>query len=513
LLRADRGSVVAAMGSEGALVPMPDSVPLHGNTLFDGRSGLELVVYADQMAIIDAWAQAQHSPIVHLDVHLLATPDEISTVHFFDLRAEHGVHVLVLEAQTEEVLRRSSEARAAMRRGVAHAKKDGASVFLEVDEVATSLLGWAAADLIGHSTIEFVHPDDAQRAIDDWMAMRAGKSGRLRVRYRHANGHYVWLEVTNENCLDDPDLQCVLSEMVDISDEMAQLAALTERERLLARLAEALPIGICHLRMDREVVYSNQQLVSLIGPIDSIDALLSSVAVVDRRQVEIALENAFRGRPGSVDVGVFHGPDDRRREFTFRTMTSDTGSIDGVIVCVADVTDRSRLRAELEHRASHDALTGCLNRAAATMVLERALFESKPVVVAYVDLDHFKAINDELGHAAGDELLRVAAARLRNATRGGDQLARLGGDEFILICTPTEHPFDGAALVDRLAEAINGDVVFAKQRIPLVASIGVAMSHEGELDAEALLHRADTAMYAMKRRARAPGRGGLEAVV
>ena len=93
------------------------------------------------------------------------------------------------------------------------------------------------------------------------MAMRAGEgTGRVRVRYRHANGHYVWLEVTNDNRLEDPEFGCVLSEMVDISDEMAQLEALRDRERLLARLAEALPIGICHLRPDREVVYSNEPL-------------------------------------------------------------------------------------------------------------------------------------------------------------------------------------------------------------------------------------------------------------
>jgi diguanylate cyclase (GGDEF)-like protein/PAS domain S-box-containing protein len=374
-------------------------------------------------------------------------------------------------------------------------------VFLQVDEATTALLGWSASDLVGHSTVEFVHPEDAARAVDDWMAMRAGAgSGRVRVRFRHANGHHVWLEVTNDNHLEDPELRCVVSEMVDISAEMAQLEALHDRERLLARLAEALPIGICHLRSDREVVYSNEPLVALLGPVDSIDALTRSVAEVDRRHVEVALEQAFQGHPCSVDVGVFHGAEQRRCELTFRTMTSETGTIDGVIVCAADVTDRSRLRAELEHRASHDALTGCLNRAATVAALERALRGPQRVAVAYIDLDHLKTVNDELGHAAGDEVLRVAAARLRSATRPDDQLARLGGDEFVVICAGLDGPSEAAALVDRLTEAINGDVVFANQRIALSASVGVAISVAGELDAETLLHRADTAMYTVKRR-------------
>ena len=504
LLRSNVDAVVSAIGSEAVQVPMPLSVPLYGQSLFEGFLGLELVVADDQLAVVDGWARAQHEPIVRFDVHFLADPEQVSIVHFFDVRAEHGVHVVVLEVQDQELLARSQEVGEAKRRRVARAKKDGASVFLEVDDATTSLLGWSAADLVGHSTVEFVHPDDVPRAVDDWMAMRAGTgSGRARVRYRHADGHHVWIEVTNENCLDDPELRCVMSEMVDISKEMEQLEALTERERLLARLAEALPIGICHLRPDRKMLYWNEPLIALLGPVDSIDALKQSIAAADWRNVELALDHAFRGRPGSVDVGVTHGSVERRCELTFRALTGDTSSVDGVIVCAADVTERSRLRAELEHRASHDALTGCLNRAAATLAIERALLESRQVAVAYIDLDHFKAINDALGHAAGDELLRVAAARLHNATRVGDHLARLGGDEFGVICTRGEEPFNVENLVDRLAAAINGDFVFAKQRIPLRASVGVAISSDGELDAEAVLHRADTAMYASKRRARA----------
>ena len=503
LLRTHVDAVVAAMSSEGVLVSMPASMRLSGQIPFEGRSGLDLVVAEDQVAVIDGWARAQHEPIVSLDVRLRGDPDQVSALHLFDVRAEHGVHVLVLEARDPAMLLKLSEADTAQRRRVTTVKRDGASVFLEVDEATTSLLGWSAAELVGRSTVEYIHPDDIERAIDHWMAMRAGQgSGPARVRLRHANGHHVWLEVTNDNRLDDPELRCVVSEMVDISTEMEQLEAVADRERLLARLAQALPIGICHLRPDRKMAYWNEPLVALLGPVDTTDALMRSIADTDRRSVEVALDAAFQGHPGSVDVQVIHGPEGRRCELTFRTLTSDTGSVDGVIVCAADVTERSRLRAELEHRATHDALTDCLNRAAAVVALEQALLESQQVAVAYIDLDHFKAINDALGHAAGDELLRVAAARLRGVTRSGDQLARLGGDEFGVIWSRSDEPLDAAALVARLTAAVNGDVAFASQRIPLRASVGVAISFDGELDAEGLLHRADTAMYAGKRRAR-----------
>ncbi len=496
-------ALVAAMGDGGRLVPMPESLPLRGRRALHGRSGLDVIAPEDHLAVIEGWARAQDEPVVTLSVRLLAHPEERSALTFFDLRSEHGVHVVVLEDDEPEVVLQAADDHAARRRRVAHVKRDAVGVFLEIDEATTALLGWSPDELIGRSTLDFVHPDDVERAIDAWMGMRVGvDSGPTRVRYRHARGHDVWVEVVNESHLDDSDLGCVLSEIVDISHEMARLEALHDRERLLGRLAEALPIGICHLRLDREVLYSNAPLIELLGPVDSVESLVRSVAGADRRPFEIAIEQALSGRPGRLEVSVLRDFEEHRCELTLRTLTDDDGHADGVIVCAADVTDRSRLRSELEHRASHDALSGCLNRAATVTAIERALRDGQQLAVAYVDLDQFKGINDEFGHAAGDELLRVAAARLRSATRVQDRIGRIGGDEFVVVSPRGDGPFEAAALADRLADAICGDVTFAKQRIPLSASVGAAISLDGELDAEALLSRADHAMYEVKRRRR-----------
>ncbi|MEY2459637.1 MAG: hypothetical protein QOG30_1467 [Acidimicrobiaceae bacterium] len=504
VLRAHPHALVVALGVDARPVPVPASVPLCGQQVFEGRSGLELVAATDQLAAIDAWQQSQTEPVVSLDVHLGSVSDQLVTIYLVDARAEHGVHLLLTVADDPELVLAAAAAHEATARRVAHVSKDAVSVILDVDEATTLLLGWHPDDLIGHRTVEFVHPDDVQRAIDSWMEMRSGfGSGRLRVRYRHAHGHYVWVEVTNRNHLDDPDIGCIVSEMVDISVEMAQLEALRDRERLLGRLAAALPIGVCHLRLDREVVYSNEPLVALLGPVDSVEALLGSVAAADRQAVEFALDQALRGHASDLEVSVINDRWQRRCELTFRTMTSDNGSLDGVIMCAADVTDRSRLRSELEHRASHDALSGCLNRAATVAALDRALREDGGIAVAYIDLDQFKSTNDAFGHAAGDELLRVAAARIRSAARADDQIGRVGGDEFVVICRLRDGVVDAETLVDRLTSAINGDVDFADQRIPLRASVGAALAVPGEFDAEAVLTRADAAMYDTKRRARA----------
>ena len=503
LLSANPDAIVSAIGRGGGLVAVPDAVLLHGHHTIEAQFALDLIDPDDQLSVIDAWATAQREPIVRVEVHLLADPERTATVHIFDVRSEYAVHMIVVEGQNLDAVVRASEARAARRRGVAHVRRDALATFIEVDEATTSLLGWTADELLGRSTIDLVHPDDVQSAIDSWMEMRSGRRSRLRVRLRHADDRFVWVEVTNENRLADPAYACVVSELVDISAEMAQLEAVHERERQLARLAEALPIGICHLRPGRDIVYTNAPLVDLLGPIDTVDDLLRCIASADRIALESALDRAFEGFAGHQEVTIVHGERERRCEFTLRTMTDDEGKIDGVIICAADVTDRSRLRAELEHKANHDDLTGCLNRAATAAAVDAFLLESRPVAVAFIDLDDFKSINDEIGHAAGDELLRVAATRLRNVTRDGDLIGRIGGDEFVVVCTGGDTAPDPAELASRLSDALNGDAAFGSHRVVLRASVGAAISYAGEVSAEGVLQRADAAMYVAKRTARA----------
>jgi len=239
-------------------------------------------------------------------------------------------------------------------------------------------------------------------------------------------------------------------------------------------------------------------LTALLGPVETAADVLARVTPGDRGLVAAAIHAAFDGAPGDLEVAI-QGDDGRRCELTLRPMTAETDEVEGVILCVADVTDRSRLRAELEHRADHDALSGCLNRAATLHALERALLGPSRVAVAFIDLDRFKAVNDEHGHAVGDQLLRATADRLRAAVRDEDRVGRIGGDEFAVIC-PLSAGLDERELRLRMEAAVNGSLALGTRAIPLQASVGLATSRPGELDAEAVLGRADGAMYEAKHR-------------
>ncbi len=162
---------------------------------------------------------------------------------------------------------------------------------------------------------------------------------------------------------------------------------------------------------------------------------------------------------------------------------------------------------QLRHKALHDSLTGLANRELFTERLQRALgTRRRPeagVAVLFVDLDDFKAVNDSLGHAAGDELLVGAADRLQSCLRPADVAARLGGDEFAVLLPGVDRAEEAVAVVDRIIADRGRDFVVGGSRARVQASIGVAVAPGGGETASDLLDRADAAMY----RAKTAGKG------
>ena len=165
-----------------------------------------------------------------------------------------------------------------------------------------------------------------------------------------------------------------------------------------------------------------------------------------------------------------------------------------------------RSRAQIRHQAHHDALTGLANRRLFRDVVASAL-ERRAGAVLYIDLDGFKSVNDELGHAAGDLLLTIVGERLRRSLRSGDAAARLGGDEFgVLLSEAT--PEEAAAAAARLRSALGEPVALDGRTVAVGASVGVAaIALSSAADVDQLLGEADAAMYAEKRRSRVTSPG------
>jgi diguanylate cyclase (GGDEF)-like protein len=168
--------------------------------------------------------------------------------------------------------------------------------------------------------------------------------------------------------------------------------------------------------------------------------------------------------------------------------------------------ENRRLTAAISHQAFHDQLTGLANRALFNDRLTHALLLHRrtlqPLTLLVVDLDDFKSINDTLGHASGDEVLRRSAERLRGATRNGDTVARLGGDEFAIL---GELGADGNTLAERVLAALDVPIPVGSRDVTVRASIGIAelTADEPPVDSSELMHRADAAMYTGKRQGKA----------
>jgi diguanylate cyclase (GGDEF)-like protein len=165
--------------------------------------------------------------------------------------------------------------------------------------------------------------------------------------------------------------------------------------------------------------------------------------------------------------------------------------------------ERRRMNDLLVHRALHDPLTGLANRTLLINRLEQALRRGErhasPVAVIFLDLDDFKAINDTMGHAAGDKLLAELGERFLRRLRASDTAARIGGDEFAFVCEDLHDQDEAKGIVTRLVQALDEPFRHQGHTVTIRASVGVAATSSFAQDAEQLLREADQAMYHVKR--------------
>ena len=502
---------VAAIGEQGMLVAIPDSFDVGDHPVMAGRSALDMVVPADRGAVIAAGERIRQAGVATLPVRLASNPTIEVQAHLFDMRPTHGALLVVLVGASPIDTNPPVAAEPVLRPRLFCMRKNDIATLTHVDEAVTGILGWRPEDLVGRGSLEFVHPEDQTRGIEHWMEMLGapGSRRRLRLRHRHVDGRWVWLELTNTNRLDDPVDPHVQTEAVDISDEMAAHEAVRASEQLLRRIAETMPLGLMHVDADRRVVYANERLEQILGAAsgDTVDAQLGHVIPADREELEFALTEVLgAGHDADVEVRVrLPGTSgDRRARLRLGALADDEGGSLGAIICVDDVTERARLHAELERRAEFDVLTACRSRSSIMAALEEALAKG-PVGVVFLDLDGFKAINDTHGHAIGDAVLEIVGLRLRGVVRAHDLVGRLGGDEFLVVCTEVVEPASVMAWADRLAARVSEPIGVGALTVSIRASIGVALSGES-ISAERLVADADVAMYEAKRTSSGPRR-------
>ncbi len=275
---------------------------------------------------------------------------------------------------------------------------------------------------------------------------------------------------------------------------------------------DRLPTGVL-LHREGIILYANPVMLFILGLERQADCLhkplLSYFQPESWKRIEQAVEAMGAEEVGGIpgEIAVLRADD---KEATLETITSLVQLTGGAVFCTVaqDISQRKQNEERIRHQANYDSLTGLPNRMLFMDRLQREIVratrQQKRVALMFIDLDRFKWVNDTLGHAAGDDLLREVSNRLQSSLRKSDTVARMGGDEFTAILPDMER----GPHAERVASGVLGQLVtpfiLCGQEVMISGSIGIAIFPDDAASMEELLRNADIAMY----RAKSAGRNG-----
>ena len=377
-----------------------------------------------------------------------------------------------------------------------------------VNQRVCTYFGKEAEEVLGDGWLSLLHPDDVERTIKVWTStLESGDPYEIEFRLRRDDGEHR-AHIGKAIPLRDESGAIVrwFGTNSDVADERTV--------RRLASIVESSDDAIFGVSLDGIVTEWNRGAEALLGH-EASDVLGQQLAdhFLTSRRAEIGAAIARAAAGGRVDAMDTIGLGALGRQIDLSVSASPIRDVDGVIAGVSviarDITDRKRMEKEMERQALHDRLTDLPNRALLMDRLREALARSRrdaaDVAVLFVDLDHFKLINDSLGHSAGDELLAAVAPRLSQAVRAGDTVARFGGDEFVILCERLNDAHEALRLADRIVEVLAQPFEVAGAQRFVGGSVGVVLPGPDE-DVEKVIGDADAAMY----RAKDEGRGRYE---
>ncbi len=376
-------------------------------------------------------------------------------------------------------------------------------------DAGTRQLGYPKGFDPDGGVFSLVHPDDMAHAADAMSEVLEGLRGPhdpIALRLRDADGDYHFYECVGQNLGDDASIGGVIITARNIDRRRALEVEARAADRRFRAAFEDAPVGMAMIAFDATVLDCNDAFARILGQdrgrIIGQDA--RRFAHEDARAIVDDLET-IADRPGGDEREVVWQRLDGSYvwvQASTQLVVDEQGTPEYALTMALDISERRRLADRLARDATHDALTGLLNRAAFVVRLEGALTrrDARPESTAmlFLDLDRFKLVNDTLGHAAGDLVLIEVANRIRDAVRESDTVARLGGDEFVVLCEGVDDPVNVIAIAERIAEAVEQRITIGEREAFVGASIGIAFAVEGQSASE-LLRDSDAAQYRAKR--------------
>lgn len=499
--------IVAFMDAEAKPLPTPEWIRRSGSPRVAPKAGQRVAAThpADRQRVIELWWEAVHKPGEVCETECLVQGDEgwvrewIRQINLFDVE-DIGAMVFVVrilgaadascvpdmiqEGEFEEV-------------DLLIHELDGTGVIIRTEGKVFEITGRQPEEVIGQSVLDHIHPDGFEDAISMWMATMTGPPGATRTgrqRVVRPDGSIIWTESTTIKRVAEDGTITATVICHDLTARRKQEAALRTFQMQFQLLADLVPSAVFQADSEHRLTFRNSRWDELISGGTPVEHLYDIVHPDDREKydAEIARLAASPGRTVSFEVRGRAG--ERVYSVLCESVIDIVSDVRSFVGAVTDITST----VELRQRAERDSLTGLLNRPSLEEHIARAIAdEGKEIVVAFIDLDGFKSVNDRYGHHVGDDVLVAIGERLGTIVRADDVVARFGGDEFVVVIH--SPGVDDDAVVERLEDALRAPIRWDGGEWYPKASIGVARPQAGD-DVAAVLRQADDHMFAIKRR-------------
>ncbi len=395
--------------------------------------------------------------------------------------------------------------------GIAYHALDGR--FLNVNQAFTRMLGYSQDELRRRTFLDILHPEDAAAARKN---LGAARPARLKVENRHIrkDGSEMWAAVAVSFVADAAGAPEYFVAMVeDITERKRAERALASSRKRFRDLVDNTSDFIWELDAQMRFTYASESLRKLLGydPAEVIGkATVDLMPAADREAARAKVEAIAASRQGfaGLEHQIFdvHG---KRHvwEASGVPIFDAEGTLKGYRGVSRDITARKAAEKQLRHDAHYDRMTGLPNRTLCFDRLEQAITQARRnhehTVLMLLDMDRFKNINDTLGPAAGDAVLRAIAGRLGACVRAGDTVARVGGDEFAIVLQRLQRPQDARVVAEKILAALAAPVrQEAGQEIFATLSIGIAVCPPDGERPEVLMRNADAALFQAKKAGR-----------
>lgn len=396
--------------------------------------------------------------------------------------------------------------------GATMAVLDRSLVMIYVNEEYARWFGTVPQQLVGRSLVQVYGEQDCARFMPFVERVLRGERVQYQRMLRTPYGIDEWRTI----CLTpwhnaQGAIDGFITTALDVHELQVTMNALRAANQRLSSHMENSPLAVVEMDHKLQLLHCSQRAVQLMGwlHVAGLEGrLLTEVLALASTDdsLHVALQRLQSGQESQNRAETCFIRSDGTEvhcEWFNSALTDEDGQVTSIMALVQDVSAKIQIARQQHYLANHDSLTGLLNRSAFQSRLEKSLAQAQnsagSVALLFIDLDGFKRVNDTEGHRAGDEVLRIVAQRISSTVRAGDTMARLGGDEFLVMLDRevTREVTDNIG--HRIIEALHQPMTIDGRDLNIGASIGVAVNPPLGEDIDALMNRADQAMYSAKR--------------